>query len=307
MIDFCQQLLGYPRHLGIHNGGMVITEALLSNRVPTEPARKLDYSVVQWDKEGLEDAGMIKIDILGLKMLSLISEAVELTGVNLDSLTFDDADVFAMISEADTVGVFQVESRAQMQMLPRFRPQSFNDLIIAISLIRPGPIQGQMVHPYIKRRQGKEPVDYPHELLKPALEETLGVVLFQEQVLKIAHDFAGFTHGQGEMLRRALGSKNGVQLISQLEQVFIDGAMNKGIDRDIAQDVFDRLRGFGSYSFAKSHAASFAVLVYQSAWLRKYHPLAFFVALLNNHPMGFWSPSVIVNDAQRHGITVSVL
>jgi len=304
MIGFCQQLLGYPRHLGIHNGGMVITEALLSNRVPTEPARKLDYSVVQWDKEGLEDAGMIKIDILGLKMLSLISEAVELTGIDLDSLTFDDADVFAMISEADTVGVFQVESRAQMQMLPRFRPQSFNDLIIAISLIRPGPIQGQMVHPYIKRRQGKEPVDYPHELLKPALEETLGVVLFQEQVLKIAHDFAGFTHGQGEMLRRALGSKNGVQLINQLEHVFIEGAVTKGIDRDLAQDVFDRLRGFGSYSFAKSHAASFAVLVYQSAWLRKYHTLAFFVALLNNHPMGFWSPSVIVNDAQRHGITI---
>lgn len=304
MIDFCQQLLGYPRHLGIHNGGMVITEALLSNRVPTEPARKLDYSVVQWDKEGLEDAGMIKIDILGLKMLSLISEAVELTAVNLDSLTFDDPDVFAMISEADTVGVFQVESRAQMQMLPRFRPHSFNDLIIAISLIRPGPIQGQMVHPYIKRRQGKEPVDYPHELLKPALEETLGVVLFQEQVLKIAHDFAGFTHGQGEMLRRALGSKNGIQLIIQLESVFIEGAMSKGIERDTAQDVFDRLRGFGSYSFAKSHAASFAVLVYQSAWLRKYHPLAFFVALLNNHPMGFWSPSVIVNDAQRHGITI---
>jgi len=304
MIDFCQQLLGYPRHLGIHNGGMVITESLLSNRLPTEPARKLDYSVVQWDKESLEDAGIVKIDILGLKMLSLISEAVELTGIDIDSLTFDDPAVFAMVSDADTVGVFQVESRAQMQMLPRFRPKSFNDLIIAISLIRPGPIQGQMVHPYIKRRQGKEAVEYPHELLKPALEETLGVVLFQEQVLKIAHDFAGFTHGQGEMLRRALGSKNGVQLINQLEHVFIEGAIQQGIERDTAQDVFDKLRGFGSYSFAKSHAASFAVLVYQSAWLRKYHSLAFFVALLNNHPMGFWSPSVIVNDVQRHGLKI---
>lgn len=304
MLDLCQQLQGYPRHLGIHNGGMVITTSLLCDRVPTEPARKIDYSVVQWDKDSLEDAGMVKIDILGLKMISVISEAVALTGVDIDALTFNDPQVFSMISDADTIGVFQVESRAQMQMLPRFRPKTFADLIIAISLIRPGPIQGQMVHPYIKRRQGKEPIDYLHESLKPALKETLGVILYQEQVLKIAHDFVGFTHGQGELLRRALGSKNGVELISQLEDTFISEAMQKSIDRDTAQLVFDKLRGFGSYSFAKSHAGSFAVLVYQSAWLRKYHPLAFYVSLLNNFPMGFWSPSVIVNDAQRHGITI---
>lgn len=304
MIEFCQKLQSFPRHLGIHNGGMVITEDLLSDRVPTEPARKEGYTVVQWDKDSLEDMGMVKIDILGLKMLSLISEAVELSGIDVDSLTYDDPDVFAMISEADTIGVFQVESRAQMQMLPRFRPKNFNDLIIAISLIRPGPIVGQMVHPYIKRRHGKEPIDYYHESLKPALEETLGVILFQEQVLKIAHDFAGFSHGQGEILRRALGSKNGLELIDQLKDEFLQGAVQNGIDVDTAQLVFDKLRGFGSYSFAKSHAGSFAVLVYQSAWLRKHQPLAFFVALLNNYPMGFWSPSVIVNDAIRRGVRV---
>lgn len=302
ILNMCQQLKGLPRHLGIHNGGMIISEQALHMRVPTEPATIEGRYVVQFDKEGLEDVGIIKVDILGLRMLSAITEAEQLAGVDLETLDYSDPSVYKMISTADTIGVFQVESTAQAQMLPRFQPKNFNDIIIAISLIRPGPIQGNMVHPYLRRRMGKEPVTYLHDLLIPALEETLGVILFQEQVLKVAHDFAGFTHGQGELLRRALGSKNALHLLDQLEDIFIAGAVKKGIASEIAKTVFNKLRGFGSYSFAKSHASAFAVLVYQSAWLRYYHPLAFFVALLNNQPMGFWKPSVIVTDAKRHGI-----
>ena len=304
ILSMVKQIKGLPRHLGIHNGGMIISEQPLYATLPTEPATMQDRYVVQFDKEGLEDLKIIKIDILGLKMLSAITEAEQLAGINLETVEFNDPSVFEIISSADTIGVFQVESTAQKQMLPRFQPKTFNDIIIAISLIRPGPIQGNMVHPYLRRRMGKEPVTYLHELLIPALEETLGVILFQEQVLKIAHDFAGFTHGQGELLRRALGSKNSLHLIDQLEDVFIEGAIYKGVEKETARLVFEKLRGFGNYSFAKSHASSFAVLVYQSAWFRRYYPLPFFIALLNNQPMGFWQPSVIITDAQRHGIKV---
>ena len=279
--DLCHQIKDFPRHLGIHNGGMVITGSPLAGRVPTEPATMPERVVVQWDKESLETAGLIKIDLLGLRMLAVLAETEQLvtqtTGqpLQLDELKFDDPAIFEMIARADTIGVFQVESRAQAQMLPRLDPRCFNDLIVAISLIRPGPIQGNMVHPYLRRRSGEEAVTYLHSRLEPALAETLGVILFQEQVLKVARDLAGFTPGQGEQLRRALGSKHAEGEIARLRQVFLQGAQTNGVSAAVAETVFDQLQAFGSYSFAKSHAAAFAVIVYQSAWLKRYYPAAF--------------------------------
>jgi error-prone DNA polymerase len=289
---------------------MIITGSPLMGRVPTEPATMPDRVVVQWDKEALEDVGLVKIDILGLRMLSAISDAVALiaesTGEppDLDRLTFTDTAVYEMIGKADTIGVFQVESRAQAQMLPKLKPTCFNDLIVGISLIRPGPIQGNMVHPYLRRRQGLEPVTYLHPSLEPALAETLGVILFQEQVLKVARDLAGFTPGQGEQLRRALGAKRATAEIEKFRAAFLEGAIAKGVTAVVAETVFEQLLAFGGYSFAKSHAAAFAVLVYQSAWLKQYHPQAFYAALLNNQPMGFWNAAVLVNELRRQGIPV---
>ncbi|MEQ8677994.1 MAG: DNA polymerase III subunit alpha [Aggregatilineales bacterium] len=309
-LDLCEQLDGLPRHLGIHNGGMVITGDPMTSRIPVEPATMEDRYVVQWDKEGLEDAGLVKIDILGLRMLSALSDTVKIVHlatseyINLDALTFDDPAVYEMITSADTVGMFQVESRAQAQVQPRLRPTCFNDLIVSISLIRPGPVQGDMVHPYLRRRSGQEEISYFHPKLEPALKETLGVILFQEQVLKVARDLAGFSAGQGELLRRALGAKDADLAIAEFRGDFVAGAMQNGVDQDTAEEVFSKLQAFGGYSFPKSHAAAFAVLVYQSAWLKRYYPEAFFTALLNNQPMGFWSPAVLVNDAKRHNISV---
>ncbi|MCI0398545.1 MAG: error-prone DNA polymerase [Chloroflexi bacterium] len=310
LLELGREIADFPRHLGIHAGGMIITGAPLMGRVPTEPATMPGRVVVQWDKEGLEDVGLVKIDVLGLRMLSAISETLAIiahtTGraPDLDGLTFDDPAVYEMISEADTIGVFQVESRAQVQVLPRLRPRCFNDLIVAISLIRPGPIQGNMVHPYVRRRLGVEPVSYLHPLLEPALKETLGVILFQEQVLKIARDLAGFTPGQGEQLRRALGAKRAEAEIEGFRTAFLDGAQAKGVPPDVAETVFEQLRAFGSYSFPKSHATAFAIIVYQSAWLKHYHFVPFYTALLNNQPMGFWTPAVLVNECRRRGVPV---
>ena len=310
LLDLSKQIAGFPRHLGIHSGGMIITGAPLMGRVPTEPATMPDRVVVQWDKDALEEIGLVKIDILGLRMLSAVTEAsslaAETTGdmPDLDALDFDDPAVYEMIGQADTIGVFQVESRAQAQMLPRLKPKEFGDIVIGISLIRPGPIQGNMVHPYLRRRQGLEPVTYLHPLLQPALEETMGVILFQEQVLKVARDMAGFSAGQGEKLRRALGAKRATEEIARFRDAFLIGAGEAGVSDSVAQTVFEQLLAFGGYSFAKSHAAAFAVLVYQSAWLKKYHPAAFFAALLNNQPMGFWNAAVLVNEIRRQGMTV---
>lgn len=303
-----EQLQGLPRHIGQHNGGMVIMRDILSQRVPIEPATMQDRVVIQWDKEALETVNLVKFDILGLGMLAAIQEASEtvlrLTGkpFRIEDLTFDDPAIFRMIAEADTIGLFQVESRAQAQLLPRFQPKNFSDIIIAISLIRPGPIQGGMVHPLLRRRTGREEVTYLHDALRPSLEETYGVIVWQEQVLLVARDIAGFTPGEGEQLRRALGAKNGYERVESFHDRFIMGAASKGISADIAEAIFDQLRGFGGYSFAKSHAASFAVLVYASAYLRKYHPAAFYCALINVQPMGFWSVDVLTNDARRLGV-----
>ncbi|MEA3336948.1 MAG: error-prone DNA polymerase [Chloroflexota bacterium] len=309
MLQLCSEIHGLPRHLGIHNGGFVLSRRPLPEIMPLEPATMEDRTVCQWDKESLEEAGMVKIDLLGLRMLSVLEDAcdiVEETGQrpDLDRLSFDDPSVYGMICSGDTIGCFQVESRAQAQLVPRFRPRSFEDLIVEISLIRPGPIQGNMVQPYLRRRWGEEPVTTLHSLLEPALSETLGVIVFQEQVLKIARNFAGFSGGQGELLRRALGHKNGVDRVERLRKVFLEGAEGKGVPIDVAEAVFEQLKAFGGYAFAKSHAASFAVIVYQSAWLKCYHPGAFYAALLNNQPMGFWSPAVLINDAKRRGISI---
>ncbi len=310
LLELCGQIDGLPRHLGIHNGGMVITRPPLAERIPTEPATMSDRSVVQWDKVGLETAGLVKIDILGLRMLSAIAEAVaivaQMTGQrpDLDSLTFDDPAIYDLICAGDTVGCFQVESRAQAQMLPRMQPRNFADLVVAISLIRPGPVQGDMVHPYLRRRLREEEVVYPHPRLEGILAETLGVILFQEQVLKVAEALAGFTPGQGELLRRALGRKDGTQAVEAFRQAFMAGSARLNVPAAVAADVFERLKAFGLYSFPKSHAAAFAVLVYRSTWLKVYHPAAFYTALLNHQPMGFWGPAVVVNDARRHGVRV---
>ena len=309
LLELCRQIDDVPRHLGIHSGGMIVMGVPLAERLPTEPATMEERYVVQWDKDSLEEAGLVKIDILGLRMLSAIAEAEALIqqGEQTDAsplIAFDDQHVFQMIRDADTVGVFQVESRAQSQVLPRLQPQSFEDLMVSISLIRPGPIQGNMVHPYLRRRMGQEPVTFPHPLLAESLEETEGVVLYQEQVLQVACDLAGFTPGQGELLRRALGKKHAPEKVDAFRQTFLEGAREKGVGQEVASAVFETLRAFGSYSFPKSHAASFAVLVYRSAWLKCYYPAAFYVALLNNQPMGFWSPAVIIRDAKRHGIEV---
>ncbi|MBE2193413.1 MAG: error-prone DNA polymerase [Anaerolinea sp.] len=301
----CQAIQGIPRHLGIHNGGMILTGTPLTSRLPTEPATMPDRVVVQWDKESLEDAGLVKIDLLGLRMLSAVSEAAHEVGLtDLETIPPDDPEVYELIARADTVGVFQVESRAQAQVLPLLQPTQFEDLVVSISLIRPGPVQGNMVHPYLRRRLKLEPVHYFHPLLEPALRETLGVILFQEQVLKVARDLGGFTPGQGELLRRALGSKSPSEAVAGFEAAFLEGAAKKGAPLEVAAKVFTALKAFGGYSFPKSHAAAFAVLVYQSAWLKRYHPAAFYTALLNHQPMGFWSPAVLVNDARRHGICV---
>ncbi len=308
--ELCQAIHGVPRHLGIHNGGMILTGTPIADRLPTEPATMPDRVVVQWDKDALEEAGLVKIDILGLRMLSALSEAEAIVretaagDFDLERLTFDDPEVYALIARGDTVGLFQVESRAQAQLQPRLQPRCFADLIVAISLIRPGPLQGEMVHPYLRRRAGLEPITYAHPALRPALEETLGVILFQEQVLKVARDVAGFTPGQGEQLRRALGSKHAAAALADLRELFLHGAARRGIEHPIAAAIFGQLTAFAGYSFPKSHAAAFAVLVYQSAVLKRYYPAAFFAALLNNQPMGFWAPAQLVADAQRHGVRV---
>jgi error-prone DNA polymerase len=266
--------------------------------------------VVQWDKDGLEQVGLVKIDLLSLRVLSAISDTIALveqtTGerIDLPGLTYDDPAVYRMIARGDTVGVFQVESRAQTQMIPRLRPRCFEDLVVAISLIRPGPIQANAVHPYLRRRAGEEPVAYLHPLLQPALESTLGVLLFQEQVLLIARDAAGFTPGQGELLRRALGAKQAGAEVERLRETFLNGAVERGVTPEIAGQIFEQLKAFGSYSFPRSHATAFAVIVYQAAWLKYHHFLPYWTGLLNNQPMGFWSPSVLVGEAKRRGLSI---
>ena len=310
LLRIVPQLSGIPRHTGIHNGGMVLSGPPLHALVPLEPARMPDRVVTQWDKEALEGAGLIKVDLLGLRMLSAIEDSVTIIAAqsgeqpNLDVLLHNDPEVYDMLCRGETVGVFQVESRAQASLIPRFQPRNFADLVVQISLIRPGPIQAQMVYPYLRRRQGLESITYLHPLLGQALAETLGVIVFQEQVLKVARDLGGFTPGRAELLRRALSHKRADEQVRRFHEEFVARAVARGVVHEVAEQVFGQLQAFGGYAFPKSHAAAFAVLTYQSAWLRCYHPAAFFAALLRNQPMGFYPPHVVVSEARRCGVEI---
>ncbi|HOZ07016.1 MAG TPA: error-prone DNA polymerase [candidate division Zixibacteria bacterium] len=310
LLDLCRQIHRFPRHLGIHVGGMIITRKPLSQVVPIENATMPDRSVIQWDKDDVGAAGLVKIDLLGLGMLTLIDLALKLVkehrGVTIDParLSYDDPKVFDLLCRAETLGVFQVESRAQMNALPRHRPRCFYDLVIEVALIRPGPIQGDMVHPYLRRRNGEEPVTYPHPCLEPILRRTLGVPLFQEQGMKVAVAAAGFTASQADELRRAMGHKRSRERMAALAERLIDGMQRHGIPHDAARRIFDQLAAFADFGFAESHAASFALLVYVSAYLKVYYPQEFYCSLLNAQPMGFYAPSSIVYEARRRGVMI---
>ncbi|HET7291473.1 MAG TPA: error-prone DNA polymerase [Vicinamibacteria bacterium] len=296
-----------PRHLGQHSGGMVIAQSALDRVVPLEPATMPGRVVIQWDKEDCADLGIIKVDLLGLGMMAALEDCLGMLKgrgieVDLPHLPPDDPKVYAMLREADTVGLFQVESRAQMATLPRMRPDHFYDLVVEVAIIRPGPIVGKMVHPYLNRRNGIEPVVYPHPSLEPILRRTLGVPLFQEQLLRIAMVAAGFTGGEAEELRRAMGFKRSEKRMRGLEARLRDGMTRNGIVGEAQEEVIRSIVSFALYGFPESHAASFALIAYASAFLRCYHPAAFVCALLNNQPMGFYHPATLVKDAQRHGV-----
>jgi len=310
LITLLRQIEGIPRHLSIHVGGMLITAAPLVEVVPLERATMPGRVVVQWDKDSVEDAGLIKIDLLSLRTLGMVEEALAHvrerwgTELDLEHLPLDDPAVYELLQRADTVGCFQVESRAQAQMLPRLRPTCFEDLIVEVALVRPGPIQGNMVHPYLKRRQGLEPVCYPHPSLEPILAETLGVMIFQEQVIRVAVAVAGFSPGEADQLRRAISRNRSEAEIAALRTRFIAGAQSNGVDEAIASEVFRQLAAFSGYGFCKSHAAAFALVAYQTLYLKAHYPAAFYCALLNHQPMGFYAPEVLIGDARRHGVPI---
>jgi error-prone DNA polymerase len=300
-----QRMQDLPRHLGQHSGGMVMCQGRLDEVVPLEPASMPGRMVVQWDKDDCADLGIVKVDLLGLGMMAVLEEAVSLTGVDLAHLPPDDPEVYQMLEAADTVGVFQVESRAQMATLPRLKPKHFYDLVVEVALIRPGPIVGQMVHPYLKRRRGDEAVTYAHPSLEPVLKRTLGVPLFQEQLLRMAMVIAGFSGGEAEELRRAMGFKRSVKRMQQIEGRLRAGMERNGITGATADQIVLSITSFALYGFPESHAASFALIVYASAYLKVHFPTAFYTALLNNQPMGFYAPSTLVKDAQRRGVRVA--
>jgi len=306
--ELATALLDLPRHLGQHSGGMVIAAGRLDDVVPLEPASMPGRVIVQWDKDDCADLGIVKVDLLGLGMMAVLEDAVPLIerheGVKIDyaHLPADDPRVYAMLRAADTVGVFQVESRAQMATLPRMRPERFYDLVVEVAIIRPGPIVGKMVNPYLLRRSGREPVRYPHPALEPILRRTLGVPLFQEQLIRMAMVAAGFTGGQADELRRAMGFKRSEQRMNTIEVALRAGMTAKGIVGEAQEEIVAGIKSFALYGFPESHAASFALIAYASAYLKAYHPAAFTCALLNNYPMGFYHPSTLVNDATSHGV-----
>jgi error-prone DNA polymerase len=298
------KLQNLPRHLGQHSGGMVLAGGRLDEVVPLEPAGMPGRVVIQWDKDDCADLGLIKVDLLGLGMLRVLEEAVALTGVDLAHLPQDDPEVYRMLNSADTVGVFQLESRAQMASLPRHAPSRFYDIVVQVAIIRPGPIVGGMVHPFFDRRRGLAPVEYPHPSLEPVLKRTLGVPLFQEQVLRMAMVAAGFSGGQAEELRRAIGFKRSAERMDEIEQKLRQGLRRNGCSPAQEDRIVTLITSFALYGFPESHAASFALIAYASAYLKARHPAAFYAALLNAWPMGFYHPSTIVKDAQRRGVAV---
>jgi len=299
----------FPRHLGIHSGGMVMCDRPVIEVCPVEWGRMADRTVLQWDKDDCAAVGLVKFDLLGLGMLSTLHYVVDLVrehhGVEVDLATVpQDPLVYDMLGEADSVGVFQVESRAQMATLPRLKPREFYDLVVEVALIRPGPIQGGSVHPYIRRRNDREEITYLHPLLEPSLKKTLGVPLFQEQLMQMAIDVAGFTASEADQLRQAMGSKRSRQRMEQLRQRLFEGMAERGITGEVAEAIYEKLAAFANFGFPESHSVSFAYLVYASAWFKKHYPAAFCASLLNAQPMGFWSPHTLVRDARRHGVVV---
>ena len=324
VVTLAHDLAGFPRHLSQHVGGFVVSRGPLSRLVPIENAAMAGRSVIQWDKDDLDALGLLKVDVLGLGMLSCIRRAIDLINgyrkpgtdpnfvgpgasreflpLELGSVPSEDPKVYEMIQRADTIGVFQIESRAQMSMLPRLKPACFYDLVIEVAIVRPGPIMGRMVHPYLRRREGKEPVTYASDAVKKVLERTLGVSIFQEQVMQLAVVAAGFTPGEADRLRRAMAAWKRRGGIEPFRDKLIDGMLGRGYDRAFAEQIFQQIQGFGEYGFPESHAASFALLVYVSSWIKCHEPAAFACALLNSQPLGFYSTSSIVQDARRHGV-----
>jgi error-prone DNA polymerase len=314
LASLCREIAGLPRHLAQHPGGMVISDRPLTTMVPLQPAAMAGRTICQWDKDSCADAGFLKIDLLGLGMLSAVEECVVALAeqgrtVDLSRIPLDDAGVYAEIKAADTVGVFQIESRAQMQMLLRTQPENLDDLVVEVALVRPGPIQGGAVHPFIQRRLARRadpdfPIPYDHPLLAGPLEETLGVIVFQDQVLTVAEALAGFTAGQAEALRRAMSRRRSEAAMRAQWDAFRTGALANGVAEHVAELVFQKIIAFSAFGFPKAHAAAFGLLAYQSAWLRRHHPAAFLCALLNAQPMGFYPPASLIRDGQRRGVEV---
>jgi error-prone DNA polymerase len=310
-LELCTRIDGFPRHLSIHSGGMLVTAAPLIDIAPIERATMPGRVVVQYDKRDVETMKLIKLDLLGLGMLAAIDEALQLIEhdcavcLDLDRIPEEIPEVFAMLQAADTVGVFQVESRAQMQTLPKSRPRNLDDLVVEVAIIRPGPIQGNAVHPYLRRRQGLEPVTYLHPSLEPILHDSLGVILYQEQVMKIAIDVAGFTPAGSDGFRRAMGTWRSTREMEKLHAQFVEGCVRvQGMPRDDAEELFRQCAAFASFGFAKSHAAAFARTAYESSFLKLFYPAQFVTGLVNAQPMGFYPVEVLVNDAKRHGVAV---
>ncbi|HDR9150340.1 TPA: error-prone DNA polymerase [Burkholderia vietnamiensis] len=307
---FAVQLLGYPRHLSQHSGGFVISRGKLTRLVPVENAAMEDRTIIQWDKDDIEALSILKIDVLALGMLSMVRRALDMISekrgetFELQDIPAEDPATYDMLCDGDSMGVFQVESRAQMSMLPRLRPRNFYDLVIEVAIVRPGPVQGGMVHPFLRRRQGLEPVTFPSGGMERALKRTLGVPIFQEQVMQVAMLAAGFSAGEADQLRRAMAAWKRKGGLEPYHDRLVNGMLERGYDREFAEAIFAQIKGFGEYGFPESHAASFALLVYASAWLRRHEPGVFLSALLNSQPMGFYTPSQLLQDAKRRGVQV---
>src|SRR6201989_2368304 len=309
-LELARQLIGAPRHLSQHPGGFVLTEERLDDLVPIEPAAMEDRQVIEWDKDDIDALKFMKVDVLALGMLSCMRKGLNLLrehkGIDLDLATIpsEDPRTYAMIRKADTLGTFQIESRAQMAMLPRLKPRTFYDLVIEVAIVRPGPIQGDMVHPYLRRREGKEEVVYPKPELEKVLGKTLGVPLFQEQAMRVAIECAGFTPGEADQLRKSMATFKFTGGVSAFKDKLVGGMVKKGYTEEFAEKTFSQLEGFGSYGFPESHAASFALVAYASSWMKCWHPDVFCASLLNAQPMGFYAPAQIVRDARDHGVEV---
>ncbi len=309
-LELSRDLIGAPRHLSQHPGGFVLTQDRLDDLVPIEPAAMENRQVIEWDKNDIEILKFMKVDVLGLGMLGCMRRSFELlqrhknTSHDLASIPQDDPETYDMICRADTLGVFQIESRAQMAMLPRLKPRNLYDLVIEVAIVRPGPIQGDMVHPYIRRREGREEVSYLFPELERVLHKTLGVPLFQEQAMRIAIECAGFTPSEADQLRRAMATFKAKGDVSKFRTKLLQGMQGRGYPQEFAERIFRQLEGFGSYGFPESHAASFALIAYASSWMKCHHPDVFACALLNAQPMGFYAPAQIVRDARQHGVEV---